>query len=131
MKLTTFLGSLAQLCCGEGRTLQAIVAGMRREHWQNWTTQGLPQPSVGAQAHGAQAPVCTTRALSQVGCASPQGSWSQAVTLPADISHPGSQEDVGSNWQSAHSLADAASEAEIAAASCLLPLSVAHLPLRL
>lgn len=70
------------------------------------------------------------RSQSQVDHGSPQGSWSQAVTLPADLSCPGSQEDVGSGWQSAHILAaDVVSGVEIAAALCLLSLAGAHLPL--
>ena len=44
------------------------------------------------------------------------------MTLLEDLSHPGFQEDVGSDWQSTHSLAaDAVSGAEIAATPCLLP----------
>lgn len=49
-----------------------------------------------------------------MGHASPQGSWSQAVTLLADINHPECQEDMVSDWQPAHSLVgDVVSEAEI------------------
>ena len=33
---------------------------------------------------------------------SPLGSWSQAVTLLADVNHPGSQEDAVSNWEPAN-----------------------------
>ena len=57
------------------------------------------------------------RALSQVCHVSPLGSWSQAVTLLAHVNRPGSQEDIVSNWEPAHSLVeDAVSGAEIAAA---------------
>ena len=49
-------------------------------------------------------------------------------TLLADVSHPGSQEDVVSNWQPAHSLVeDVVSGAEIAVAPCLPALAVTHL----
>lgn len=52
------------------------------------------------------------------------------MTLLVDVNLPGSQEDVVSNWQSAHSLVDdAVSGAEIAATPFLLALAVAHLSL--
>ena len=67
-------------------------------------------------------------ALSQVCCVSPLGSWSLTVTLLADFNCPGSQEDLISNWEPAHSLVkDAISEVEIA--PCLLALAATHLPL--
>ena len=51
-----------------------------------------------------------------------------AATLLADVNHPGSQEDLVSNWEPAHNLVeDALSGAEIA--PCFLALAVAHLPL--
>ena len=73
----------------------------------------------------------TGRVPSQVCHVSPLGSPSQAVTLLADVSHPGSQEDVVSSWEPAHGLVEDAciSGAEIAAAPCLLALAVASLPL--
>ena len=47
-------------------------------------------------------------------------------------SHPGSQEDVVSNWDTAHSLVgDAVSGAEVAAAPFLAALAVARRPLSL
>ena len=56
------------------------------------------------------------------------GSSSLAATLLADVNHPGSKEDLVSNWEPAHSLVeDAISGAEIA--PCLLALAVTHLPL--
>ena len=76
----------------------------------------------------AQFPGCTGRALSQVCRMSPLKSSSQAVNLLVDIKHPGSQEDVVSIWEPAHSLVeDAISGSEIA--PCLLALAVARLPL--
>ena len=43
----------------------------------------------------------------------PLGSCSLAATLLADVNHPGSQEDLVSNWEPAHSLVeDAISGAE-------------------
>ena len=46
----------------------------------------------------------------------------------ADVKHPGSQEDVVSNWKPTHSLVeDAISETEIA--PCLLALAVIHMSL--
>ena len=73
-------------------------------------------------------PGCTARALSQVCCVSSLGIWSLAVTLPADVNHPGSQEDLVSSWKPAHSLVeDGISGAEIAPR--LPALAVTHLPL--
>ena len=61
---------------------------------------------------------------------SPLGSWSQAATLLADVNHPGSHEDIVSNWKHAHSLVeDAVSGAETVAAPCLPALAVTCLPL--
>ena len=61
---------------------------------------------------------------------SPLESWHQAVILLADVNHPGSQEDVVSSWESAHSfMEDAISGAEIVAAPCLLALAITSLPL--
>ena len=78
----------------------------------------------------AQYPGCAARALSQVCCMSPLESWSQAVTLLVDVNHPGSQEDVVSSWEPAHSLGeDDLSGAEIVAAPCLPALAVTSLPL--
>ena len=54
------------------------------------------------------------------------------MTLLADVNNPGSQEDVVSNWQPAHSLVeDVVSGAEIAVAPCLPALAVTHLPVYL
>ena len=61
-------------------------------------------------------------------CLSPLGSWSQTVTILASVNHPGSQEDLVSNWEPAHSLMeDAVSGAKIA--PFLLALAVTSLPL--
>ena len=52
------------------------------------------------------------------------------MILLADVNRPGSQEDLVSNWEPAHSLVeDAISRAEIVIAPCLLALAVASLPL--
>ena len=52
------------------------------------------------------------------------------MTLLADVNHPGSQEDMVSNWEPADNLvADVVSGDEIAAAHCLVALAVEHLPL--
>ena len=80
----------------------------------------LPRPgrSVSQVHHGST--------ISGVLC--PLGELIQAVTFLADVNCPGSQEDVVSNWEPAHSLVeDSISGAEIA--SCLLAVAVAHLPL--
>ena len=72
-------------------------------------------------------PRCTGKALSQVCPVPPVGGWSLAATLLADVNRPGSQEDVVSNGEPAHSLVeDAISGAKIA--PCLLAQAAAHLP---
>ena len=48
-------------------------------------------------------PACTVEAPSQTCYMSPLESWSQAVTLLEDINHPGSQKDLVSSWEPAHS----------------------------
>ena len=61
---------------------------------------------------------------------SPLGNSFQVVTLLADVNCPGSQEDMVSNWEPAHSLEeDAVSVAKIAATLFLPALAVACLPL--
>ena len=61
-----------------------------------------PRPACTSQGQAAQAPRYAMRARFQVSHVSPQGSWSQAVTLPPDSSHSGSHKDVSSDWHSAH-----------------------------
>ena len=52
------------------------------------------------------------------------------MTLLADVNHPGSQEDLVSIWEPAHSVVEGAiSVTETAAACCLLALTVGSLPL--
>ena len=52
------------------------------------------------------------------------------MTLMVDVNYPGSQEDVVSSWEPAHSLVEnAVSGAETAAAPCLPALAFTHLPL--
>ena len=58
---------------------------------------------------------------------SPLVSSSLTATLLADVNHPGSQEDLVSNWEPVHSLVeDAVSGAEIA--PHLPALAATHLP---
>ena len=53
-------------------------------------------------------PGCAMRALSQVCHMSPLESWSQAEVLLEDVNCPGSQEDVVSSREPAHSLVEGA-----------------------
>ena len=77
-----------------------------------------------------QFPRCAMRPQYQLCCVSPLGSWSQAVTLLPDVYLPGSQKDVLSNWELAHSLVeDEVLGAQIATPPCLLALAATHLPL--
>ena len=101
------------------------VAGLHGGSWcdrARWACTSQDQTN--------QTPICATGAQFQVGHASLQRSWSQAMILLVDLSYPGSQEDIGSYWRSAHLLAaDAISRARIAAALYLPPPAIVHLPL--
>ena len=128
-KMATYEGSLAQLCCGGGGTPQTNTTDTCGECMQGMDTQRLPQHIVACttQVPAARAPRCSTRTQFQVGCASPQGSCSQAVIHLADMNSPGSREDVVSDWWPTHSfVGDAVSGAEIAVVPCLLPLAVVY-----
>ena len=71
--------------------------------------------------------VCRESIVSGVPCVS-SGELISGCNPPGNVNHPGSQEDMVSNWEPAHSLVeDAISGAEIA--PCLPALVVACLPL--
>ena len=132
MKVTTYSGSRAQLCWGEGETLQINITGLFGEHSQGMDPMEIATAQGGMYfpGPGCLGSWCTMRVQSQMGLASPQGSWSQIVTLSADMNHPGSQEDMGSHWRPSHSLeGEVVSGAKIAVDPCLLPLAVVHQPL--
>ena len=114
--------NIASLC---GESLQ-------QELQCGWTTLDLPQSKAvcTSQVQAAQAPRCAMRSQSQMGHVSHLESWSQAVTLLADMNHPRSQKGEVSNWQPAHSfVGDAVSGAEIPETPFFLPLTVTHVPL--
>ena len=73
-------------------------------------------------------PGCEARAPSQACCVSPLGGWSQVWTLLAVVNNSGSQEDVVSNWEPAHSWVEDASLWG-RDCPCLPALTVACLPL--
>ena len=66
--MPTYSSSLAQLCCGEGRTLQKNTAGICGECSQWIDHTGLPQPKVActSQVQASQALRCAVRTQSQV-----------------------------------------------------------------
>ena len=67
--MDTFLGSLVQLCCGEGGTLQTNITGMCGECLQCMDHTGFA-PTHGVCAftvYSAQAPGCSAGELSKVG----------------------------------------------------------------
>ena len=75
-KVATYLGSLVQLCCGDGLCKQILLACVGSGH-TGWTIVGLLQSKVvcTSQVHPAQAPGCSARVLSQVSpefCAFPR-----------------------------------------------------------
>jgi len=70
---------------------------------------GEHSPQVGGSSYHLPCPSrlfpgCAAGALSQVCHVSPLGSWSLAATLLVDVNCSGSQEDLVSNWEPAHSL---------------------------
>ena len=67
--MATYLGSLVQLCCGEGGTLQTNTAGTCGEcsQWMDHTGFATAQGSMCSQVYTAQAPGYPARALTQVG----------------------------------------------------------------
>ena len=103
MKVATYLGSLAHLCCGEGETAQ--TEKHCRHVWEALTVDG---PHWGCTVQGSihfpgSSHLCSwllhegTNSASQVGHVSILGSWSLAATLPAAVSRPESQEVLVSN----------------------------------
>ena len=67
--MVTYLGSLVQLCCGEGGILQANITGMCGEHLQCLGHTGFA-PAHGVRAfpvYTAQAPGFSAGELSKVG----------------------------------------------------------------
>ena len=67
-RCSLYLGSLAQLCCGEGGTLQTSLACVRSAR-SVWSTLCLPQLTVAcaSRVYTAQAPGCFAGALSKAG----------------------------------------------------------------
>ena len=67
--MVTYLGSLFQLCCGEGGTLQTNISGMCGECLQCLSHTGFaPTHNVHASlVYTAQAPGCSAGELSQAG----------------------------------------------------------------
>lgn len=105
--MATYLGLLAQLYCGEGEILKTNTVEMCGEHsqWMDHTGScHSPRKCAGPRSKLLRltgAPWVQSR----VSHVSPQGCLSQAVTLLANINHPGSQGNIVSNWQPADSLA--------------------------
>ena len=69
MKVVIYLGSLAQLCCGEGGTLQTNITGMCGSACSIWATMGLHQLTAvcAFPVYTAQAPGCSAEELSKAG----------------------------------------------------------------
>ena len=111
--------------CALPKSKQLRSPGVWWEHCPRWAVHLNHLPVLATRF-----PPCAVRALSQVCCMSPLRRWSQPVTLLSDVNRPGSQEDVVSNWQPAHSLVeDASLWGLVGAATCLLALAVACMPL--
>ena len=106
-------GGLCVLCPSQVQGLRWLDAW--RAHSPRWAVHLIHPPG-------------PRHSVSWVYHVSPLGSWSQAVTVLAYVNHPGSQEDVISNWQPAYGVVeDAVPGSEIAAAPCLPLLAIAHL----
>ena len=85
--------SVGRVFCALSMSEQLKRTGAWRVHRPRWTMHLITSLVLAARF-----PRCSVRALSQVCHVSLLGSWSQAVTLLADVYHLGSQEDVVSNW---------------------------------
>jgi len=99
---------------------------VRAAHPTRWLVSALSQ-ACSASYHlpgpGRSVSWCAARALSHLCHVSLLGSSSLTVTLLADVNHPGSQEDLVSNWELARSLVeDAISGAERTPCLPVLPL---------
>ena len=86
--MISYLGSLVQLCCGEGGTLQTNITVCVGSAYSVCTTLGLPQSKEtrASQIYTAQAPGCSARALSQVGpvlCTLPRSKLVQVLGYSA------------------------------------------------
>ena len=96
--------------CGKAETLRTSAVACVGSPWNGWISQGLPQLKAvcacQVQVLGLLSARCTVRAPSQMGHASPQGSWSQAVIPSIALWCPGSWEHVGNDWWLAHSLGE-------------------------
>ena len=79
---------------------------------------GGPCVLITSPVPAARFPRRAPRALSQVCRVSPLGSWSRAATLLADVNRLGSQDNVVSSWEPAHSLVE---DAGPWGWDCLLP----------
>ena len=68
-KVITNSGSLVQLCCREGGTMQTNITGMCGECLQCGATLGMSEPKVACASwvYTAQVLSCSARVLSQVG----------------------------------------------------------------
>ena len=64
-----YLGSLVQLCCGEGGALQTNITGMYGSAWSVWAALGFPliHGVCAFPFYTAQAPGCSVGELSKVG----------------------------------------------------------------
>ena len=139
-------GELSNVCPGlcaipRSKPLSFRFSGTSQRHRFIWVCVLCP-----SQVQAAQEIMCLESALSQVcgasyhlPCPRPLVSWlchqstiSRVLCVssgelisdcnpPGDVSHPGSQEDLDSNCESAHNLVEIA--------PCLLALAVPHLPL--
>ena len=104
-KVVTYLGSLVQLCCGEGGTLQTNIAGMCGECLQCFNRTGF------VPAHG----VCAFRVYtSQALCCSAGNCLCQALGC---VHFPGLSCSVSGSWV-IHKGADS-----VGLAFCALPTS--------
>ena len=65
--MVTYLGSLAQLCCGEGGTLQTNITGVCGECSQCLGHTGFAPAHSVSRVYTAKAPGCSAGALSKVG----------------------------------------------------------------
>jgi len=108
------LGWACVLCLCQVRAAQ-VTWCLASAHSPGGAASLITYPPPPHPVPAAQLPGCAAGAPSQVCHVSPLGSSSLPATLLVDVNHPGSQENLVSNWEPARSLVeDAVSGVEIA-----------------
>ena len=91
---------------GQGSLASCSPWGRKESDMPEWLNNNSSKGPRTSQFQAVQVPVVSMRVQPQVGHASPQGSWSQAVIPSIALWCPGSWEHMSSDWWLAHSLGE-------------------------